>query len=242
MDPSIRLIFNLLHNRYAIDFSYYKSEMIVRRVERRVKLSQVDGFDDYIRLLEEDVAEVDHLYHDMLIGVTDFFRDPRVYERLQLDVLPQLLDELAPDEEFRCWIAGTATGEEAYSIAMLIAEQLDKRNDRRRVRIFASDVHESSLQRAGRGVYVEEQMHGVTPERRRKFFIERQDGYYISPDPSQNGGLHPAQRHPRRPLHSAGPRLLPKRFDLFHAPNPATVSSPCCISGSNRRRFVPRQQ
>ena len=182
MEPSIRLIFNLLHNRYGLDFSYYKSEMIIRRVERRLKLSQVGGFDEYIRLLEEDVAEVDHLYHDMLIGVTDFFRDPRTYERLQLDVLPQLIDRLEPEEEFRCWIAGTATGEEAYSIAMLVSEQLNKRHDRRRVRIFASDVHESSLQRAGRGIYVEEQMHGVTPDRRKKFFIERQDGCYISPE------------------------------------------------------------
>ncbi len=182
MLPSMRLIFNLLHNRYGLDFSYYKAEMIIRRIERRANLSTASDVDSYVRLLESNQDEVELLYHDMLIGVTDFFRDHQVFERLQLDAISGLIEKLGSDEEIRCWIAGTATGEEAYTVAMLLTEEMEKLGAKRRVRIFASDVHEGSLQRAGRGVYLEDQMHGVTPERRKRFFIERQDGFYVAPE------------------------------------------------------------
>jgi len=176
------LIFHLLHQKFGLDFLHYKSDMIARRVERRVKLSGVSGLESYADLLTEEGDEINLLYHDMLIGVTDFFRDCKVFERLQLDVIPSAVDNLHEDEEFRCWVAGTASGEEAYSLAILLAEEFSKRGIEQRIRIFASDVHEQSLAAAGRGVYSHDQLGNVTPERRERFFIERQDGFHVAPE------------------------------------------------------------
>lgn len=182
LEPSTRRIFSLLHERFGLDFSLYKSDMIARRIGRRLKLSGMEDVDRYVDWLRSDPEELNLLYHDMLIGVTDFFRDPRVFERLALDVIPDLLAALPAEDEFRCWVAGTATGEEAYSMAILLAEEFEKRDQPLRVRIFASDVHEQSLSVAGRGVYSEDQMAGMTPERLRRYFIERQDGYHVAPE------------------------------------------------------------
>ncbi|MEZ6060840.1 MAG: chemotaxis protein CheB [Planctomycetaceae bacterium] len=182
MDPSMRTVFNLLHSRFGLDFSQYKSDMIARRIQRRVKLSGLTDVGDYLNQVRQHEEELDQLYHDMLIGVTDFFRDQHVFERLQLDVLPTLIDGLHADEEFRCWVAGTATGEEAYSLAILLDEEFEKRGLEKRVRIFASDVHQPSLAVAGRGIYSGDRMSGMTPERRDRFFIERQDGFHVAPE------------------------------------------------------------
>ncbi|APZ92232.1 chemotaxis protein CheB [Fuerstiella marisgermanici] len=182
MAPSMRLIFHLLHQKFGLDFSHYKSDMIARRVERRVKLSGVSDLESYADSLTEEGDEINLLYHDMLIGVTDFFRDCKVFERLQLDVIPSAVDNLHEEEEFRCWVAGTASGEEAYSLAILLAEEFSKRGIEKRIRIFASDVHEQSLAAAGRGVYSHDQLGNVTPERRERFFIERQDGFHVAPE------------------------------------------------------------
>jgi two-component system CheB/CheR fusion protein len=182
LDPWTRRIFSLLHDRFGLDFSQYKSDMIARRIGRRLKLSGMDDVDRYVEMVRADREELNLLYHDMLIGVTDFFRDAKVFERLALDVIPKLVDSLHEDEELRCWVAGTATGEEAYSLAILLAEEFEKRDQPLRIRIFASDVHEQSLSIAGRGVYSEDQMSGITPERLHRYFIERQDGYHVAPE------------------------------------------------------------
>lgn len=182
LEPSMRLIFALLNRTFGLDLSKYKLEMIVRRVERRIKLSDSDSIEMYAVKVDADQAELNRLYHDMLIGVTDFFRDPKVFERLELDVIPQSIDKLKDDEEFRCWVAGTATGEEAYSLGILIAEEFEKRNLEPRVRVFASDLHDQSLQFARRGVYTSEQLSGITPVRRERFFIERIDGFHVAPE------------------------------------------------------------
>ena len=182
LDPTIRFALELLQDQLGFDFSGYNAEMIYRRVARRVKLNDLNDICDYVDFLKSDHKEVDLLYDDMLIGVTDFFRDTEVFDSLQSEIIPGAIQRLGPTDEFRCWIAGTATGEEAYSVAMLLAEELEKQRVPNRARIFASDVHDGSLAQAGKGVYLHEQMRCVSPARRERFFIERQNGFYVAPE------------------------------------------------------------
>ncbi|ELP31045.1 chemotaxis protein CheB [Rhodopirellula baltica] len=177
-----RLIFGLLHNTFNIDFSQYKTEIFSRHIERRLRLAQKASIHDYIELLRTDTDELNQLYSDMLIGPTDFFRDSKAFDRLELDVFPQLVDDLNPQEDFRCWVAGTATGEEAYTLAIQLAEEFDRRGIEKRIRIFASDVHDPSLLKAGRGVFTHDRLASITPERLEKYFIERQDGFHVTPE------------------------------------------------------------
>lgn len=182
VDSPARMIFGLLHNAFNIEFSQYKTEMFHRRIERRVRLAQKESMQEYVELVREDADELNQLYCDMLIGVTDFFRDGKAFDRLELDVIPRLVDELAPDEDFRCWVAGTATGEEAYSIAIQLVEEFERRGLEKNIRIFASDVHEPSLSVAGRGVFTGDRLSAITPERRERFFIQRQNGFHLTPE------------------------------------------------------------
>ena len=125
MDASMRRILGLLNSRYGLDFTHYKAPSIARRVERRMSLGGQD-LESYANDLEVDPVLLEELYADLLIGVTSFFRDREVWESLELTVLPQLISRLKPDEEFRAWVAGAATGEEAYSLAILLIEAFEK--------------------------------------------------------------------------------------------------------------------
>lgn len=182
MDVAMRSILTMLNRIYGLDFTLYKASTIARRIERRLALSGTEQLEDYANRLEQDEVELEQLYRDMLIGVTGFFRDHGVFERLELDIIPDLISKLPKDQEFRAWVAGTATGEEAYSLAILLVEAFEKEGLHHRAKIFASDVHDQSLYFAGRGVYHEEQLEGVTPKRLERFFIARQDGYHVAPE------------------------------------------------------------
>lgn len=182
MLPAMRSLFGLLHRKFGLNFSCYRSEMIARRIERRVKLTESASIAEFAELASRNAEELNRLYYDMLIGVTNFFRDPAVFDRLEKDLLPSLLESLVEGEEFRCWVAGVATGEEAYSIAMLLTKEFERRGREKKIRIFASDVHEPSLAVAGRGIYCEEELTGVSEELRKDFFIERHDGFHVAPE------------------------------------------------------------
>ncbi|MCS6851501.1 MAG: PAS domain-containing protein [Gemmataceae bacterium] len=175
-------IFRLLRDTYGIDFSHYKSSTVGRRIERRLLLNRVNGLDDYVAKLRSDPAELDALYRDLLIGVTRFFRDAQAFERLAQDVLPGLLLELPGDEELRVWVAGCATGEEAYSLAILIRECAERLNVPVRAKIFATDVHRASLDVASLGLYSDAQLSDVSPERLRRYFVRKGDGWQVSHD------------------------------------------------------------
>lgn len=182
MIPAMRSLFALLHRKFGLDFSCYRSEMIARRIERRVKLTDCTSVAEFAELASRDAEELNRLYYDMLIGVTNFFRDAEVFDRLEKDVLPSLLESLSDGEEFRCWVAGAATGEEAYTLAILLTKEFQRRGRELKIRIFASDVHEPSLAVAGRGVYCEEELTGINDELRNEFFIERHDGFHVAPE------------------------------------------------------------
>jgi len=175
-------IFRMLREAYAIDFAQYKSNTVTRRIERRLLLNRSFEIDDYVQRLREDPHELDALYKDLLIGVTRFFRDAPAFEYLEQHVLPALLNELPPDEDLRIWIAGCATGEEAYSLGMVIHERIEALGRPIKVKIFATDVHRGSLDFAGTGVYSEAQLADVSPERRQRYFVRKGDGYQVAHD------------------------------------------------------------
>ncbi len=175
-------VFRMLRDQFGIDFSHYKVSTVNRRVERRLLLNHIIDLDEYVRRLRDDESERSALYKDLLIGVTRFFRDAEAFERLAEQVLPRLLDELGPDEDFRAWVAGCATGEEAYSLAILLQECLDGRRRKPSVKIFATDVHKASLDFASAGVYDEAQLADVSPARRDRFFARKGEGFQVTPE------------------------------------------------------------
>jgi two-component system CheB/CheR fusion protein len=173
-------IFKLLRDEYGIDFSYYKPNTVSRRIERRLAMNQSSGLDDYLEQLRIDPAELNALYKDLLIGVTRFFRDAEAYDRLEREILPDLVQKLKPEQELRVWVAGCATGEEPYSIAILIHEQFKRLGRTPAVKIFASDVHQSSLEFASTAIYDEEALAKVSPDRLKRYFVRRGDRYQVT--------------------------------------------------------------
>jgi len=182
LERPMHTVFHLLKKHCGVDFADYKTTTIGRRVQRRLMLAGLQNLDDYVSVLKENPEEVDRLYKDLLIGVTTFFRDPEVFERLEKDVLPNLMQRLPPEQEFRAWTVGTATGEEAYSLAILVRESLDQLQVDRPVKIFATDVHRDSLETASRGIYSPEQLSGVSQDRLERFFIRRGEDFHVSPE------------------------------------------------------------
>ncbi|MFM2055932.1 MAG: hypothetical protein RLY71_317 [Pseudomonadota bacterium] len=176
-------VFRLLSDHHGVDFKLYKLTTIARRIERRLRMRGCRGVDEYVTLLNKDVSEITALYHDLLIGVTEFYRDPEVWDRFSADVLPGLFDDLPHDQELRAWVAATATGEEAYTVAMLLHEAASRLGRLPLIRIFATDLHKASIEYAGQGVYPEAAVQPLGQERIRKYFLQREDGsYQIVPD------------------------------------------------------------
>jgi two-component system, chemotaxis family, CheB/CheR fusion protein len=173
-------IFRLLRENYSIDFSNYKPTTVLRRTERRLQLLGIHELEVYIERLKQDREELDSLYRDLLIGVTSFFRDREGFESLANNALPEIFQKLAPGEELRAWVAGCATGEEAYSLAILIHEQARRLNRQVPVKIFSTDVHQRSLEIAAAGAYSVSSMEAVSDDRLREYFVKTVDGYRVS--------------------------------------------------------------
>jgi len=169
-------IFRTLSDAFDIDFSLYKDGTILRRLERRMMMRNVAGMAEYAELLDGDTEEVDHLYRDLLIDVTSFFRNPDAFAFLAEKSLPSLLADHPEHEEFRIWIVACASGEEAYSIAMLLDEVMARHSLKRNVRIFATDIHKKSLKTASAGFYSNEKLASVSKERLERYFYKSGDG------------------------------------------------------------------
>lgn len=143
----------LLRARTGHDFKDYKDRTLVRRVQRRMQVLQIDEVPAFIERLRKDTKEVDLLFQDLLIGVTDFFRDPAAFGALEHEVIPRLFHGKGPEDAVRVWVAGCSTGEEAYSIAMLLREHAAKSKHAPRLQVFASDIDEGALETARIGRY-----------------------------------------------------------------------------------------
>jgi two-component system, chemotaxis family, CheB/CheR fusion protein len=179
-DLGLDAILRLLRGEYGIDFSHYKSGTVTRRIERRLALNRSLDIDTYAEQLRRDPRELNSLYQDLLIGVTRFFRDDAAFAVLEQRVIPEIVERTGADDQIRAWIPGCATGQEAYSIAMLLHEQLAARHRPVNLKILATDVHKASLEVASAGVYAEEQVAGISPQRLERFFTLRPNGYQIS--------------------------------------------------------------
>lgn len=172
-------VFAHLRTRTGHDFSEYKRSTIMRRIGRRMQVHQLEELSDYLELLRDNRGEVMELFDELLITVTEFFRDAGIFERLEKDIIPQLFEGREPKEAIRIWSVGCATGEEAYSLAMLLLEEAGRREVHPQIQIFASDLHDYSLRRAREGVYSGSISADVSPERLRRFFIGETDSYRV---------------------------------------------------------------
>lgn len=180
IQPSVfDTVFEQLQMRFAVNFAHYKPNTIIRRVERRMALRQSSSLTEYARLLASDPDELETLYHDLLIGVTRFFRDAETWNFIQRDILPNIVS--GGQREVRVWSAGCATGEEAYTLAILLHEACAKLDSPPDVKIFATDVHQRSLDRASFGVYPERTLEGLSQERIDTCFTRQADDFVIAP-------------------------------------------------------------
>jgi two-component system CheB/CheR fusion protein len=166
----------LLRTQTGHDFSQYKESTIVRRVERRMAIHQIERPDDYLRLMQEKPAEADSLFRDLLIGVTNFFRDPEAFEALRTKVIPGLFAGKPEGEAVRVWVCGCSTGEEAYSIAILIQEHLETLKQTFKVQVFATDVDRQAIAQARSGVFPLSIAADVSAERLARFFAHDEAG------------------------------------------------------------------
>jgi two-component system CheB/CheR fusion protein len=173
-------ILQLLRRESGIDFADYKASTVGRRIERRLLLSDSPDLDGYVKRVGEDPGELGALYRDLLIGVTRFFRDPDAFTRLGAEVLPGVLERASPQEEARVWIPACATGEEAYSLGILLLEAFRAEGRPPHFKIFATDVHRPSLEVASAGLYSPESVVNVPAELRERYFTANGDGYQIS--------------------------------------------------------------
>ena len=169
-----------LHGRTKLDLRSYKRSTLERRIGRRMGLRHVDHVADYARLLIDDPAEVAALSDDLLISVTSFFRDPEAWRFLQEHVIRPLVLRTAPQVPLRVWVAGCATGEEAYSIAMLLIEELQAARKINPIQVFASDVDAGALDFARAGLYPASIVADVPPERLRRFFVEEDHCFRVT--------------------------------------------------------------
>ena len=170
-------IFILLRTRTGHDFSFYKNNTIYRRVERRMSVSQLDSLHDYIRFLQENPAEIESLFKELLIGVTNFFRDPESFVILK-KVLSEIVNSKPVDGRIRIWVPGCSTGEEAYSIAIILKECLEEAKKYLNVQIFATDIDSSSIEKARIGSF-SGIASDVGKERLNRFFTSDGDVYNI---------------------------------------------------------------
>jgi two-component system CheB/CheR fusion protein len=177
-------IVDLLRRRTAHDFTLYKSGTLRRRIERRMSLAALDPGDmgQYLDLLETSQDEVDLLAKDLLINVTSFFRDPMVFQQLAETTIPDMLREHPADQSLRVWVVGCSTGEEAYSIAMLLREALTAARSNLKLQIFASDVDPDAVAIARDGLYPETIAADVSAARLARFFSREEAGYRVSPE------------------------------------------------------------
>ncbi|GAB3868904.1 chemotaxis protein CheB [Hymenobacter segetis] len=177
---ALQKIFHLIRAKTGHDFSFYKRNTVFRRIDRRMNSHQIREFTQYVRYLQENPAEVDALFKELLIGVTKFFRDRDAFEQLKVRLLPLLRGKPA-DSTVRAWAPGCSTGEEAYSLAITLLECMGEMTPPSylKLQIFATDINPDAIDFARAGLYPENVTADVSPERLRRFFTKDEDGYRI---------------------------------------------------------------
>ena len=177
----INQIMTILHENTGHDFSYYKINTVLRRVQRRMQVLNLTQPEAYVKALRTDVREAEALFQDLLINVTSFFRDPEVFDLLRREVIPQIVRNARVSRTIRVWVPGCSSGEEAYSIAILFAEAIAREKDKPDVQIFATDIDEEMLRRARIGVYMLSDVADLPPELVNRYFTATEDGFSVNP-------------------------------------------------------------
>jgi two-component system CheB/CheR fusion protein len=175
-ESAIKKIFVLLRAQTSHDFSQYKPSTIQRRIERRMAVHQIEEIDGYVRYLQQTPTEVEALYRDLLIGVTNFFRDPDAFASLEQQVIPKLFNGKPDGAVIRVWTPGCSTGEEAYAIAILLVECREALKHHHAVQVFATDIDSQAIATARAGIYPASIAADLTPERLARFFKAEADG------------------------------------------------------------------
>ncbi|MDB5126034.1 CheR family methyltransferase, partial [Mucilaginibacter sp.] len=178
-DVFIRLL-KVLLTRRGVDFTYYKKSTLKRRIIRRMALNNIGKPEHYLSYISENKSEQDALYNDMLISVTNFFRDPESFELLCTTVFPALLKQKADNGSLRVWVAGCATGEEAYSMAICLQELMGDKASAIKIQVFASDISETAIKKARAGVYRPADLDGLSPLRLQQFFTKQNSNYRVN--------------------------------------------------------------
>ena len=175
-ENALKKIFVLLRAQTGHDFSQYKPSTINRRIERRMAVQQIETIDSYVKYLQQTPSEVESLFRDLLIGVTNFFRDPEAFKALEEQIIPKLFAGKPAGAVIRVWSPGCSTGEEAYSIAILMQERLDELKQSYKVQIFATDIDSQAIATARSGIYPASIAADISPERHARFFTMEPDG------------------------------------------------------------------
>jgi len=179
---NLEAIIHLINEQLPFDFSDYKQTTILRRIKRRAAYNNFTRLENYIDFLKVTPVEIAALAKDFLISVTSFFRDKEAFNFIEKKVLPAILENLAPDEELKFWVAGCATGEEAYSLAILIAEQLTGKLKDTVLKIFATDIDTAALTQASKGIYNLSIAKDVSAERLENYFFKEGNNYRVTPE------------------------------------------------------------
>jgi two-component system CheB/CheR fusion protein len=177
VENGIKKIFILLRAQTSHDFSQYKPSTIRRRIERRMAVHQIQTVDEYVKYAQKTPAEVQALFRELLIGVTSFFRDPEAFKAIEKQVIPGIFGRKPAGGVIRVWLPGCATGEEAYSLAILLAERQAVLKEAYKVQVFATDIDSQAIAKARAGLYPENIVADVSPERLSRFFVAEPDGH-----------------------------------------------------------------
>jgi len=171
----------LIREQSGHDFSFYKKNTLFRRIERRKGVHQIDKLNNYVRFCQENPKEVEILFKELLIGVTSFFRDIAVWEKLKAQVFPEMISKLANGTILRAWVTACSTGEEAYSLAIAFKEALEKTKNSKNIslQIFATDLDQEAIDKARKGLYSQNIATDVSPERLGRFFTVESEGFRV---------------------------------------------------------------
>jgi two-component system, chemotaxis family, CheB/CheR fusion protein len=181
-EPALLEIIELIRNHTPLDFSDYKRPTIVRRIIRRMVANNAYTIADFIQILKINPKEIEILAKEFLISVTNFFRDPKAFDLIREKVIPEIVEHKLIVDTFKVWVIGCATGEEAYSLAILIKEHLTEIDKDLKVKIFASDIDKNALEKAAKGFYPLGISRHVSQKRLDNFFIKEENGYLVRDD------------------------------------------------------------
>ncbi|MEO8341446.1 MAG: chemotaxis protein CheB, partial [Nitrospirota bacterium] len=245
-------IHGLLRRRAGHDFSQYKENTITRRLSRRMKALQIETVEEYVQILEREPEEAGRLFKDLLIGVTQFFRDAEAFDTLGRDVIPKLFEGKTADDQVRACVVGCASGEEAYSIAILLREHAATLDNPPKLQVFATDIDDRGLEMARKGRYPESVAQNVSPERLERFFTKQNGTYQVNRELRDiclfsNHSLIKDPPFSRLDLISCrnvmiylGPELQQKSIPLFHyalRPGGYLFLGPSESASSNKELF-----